>query len=281
MIGFFEGKRTMFRYFWLASLLFFLLLGCGEREREETLATVNGDTITKGEFETYLDFKRIPEGDEEKKKRLLDQYLEREALAAVIEEEPLLDKDLIQAELNEFRKQMLISRYFEKYLRGKVTDQAIQNHYNIHAEEYEDRKVHAAHILIRTNRTMTEPERKAKLTTAQEAYSKIKAGEDFAEVAKAYSEDKVSSKKGGDLGWMKEGSIDPRFSETLFSLEPGTVSEPFETPFGFHVVKVIEGPQVVKRPFDAVKGDIRYQLRNEAKKAELDRLMSQAEIEKK
>ena len=80
---------------------------------------------------------------------------------------------------------------------------------------------------------------------------------------------------------MKEGSIDPRFSKTVFEeLEPGGVSEPFETPFGFHVVKVIEGAKVVKWPFAAVAGDIRYQLRNKAKKAEMERLMGVVKIER-
>ena len=59
------------------------------------------------------------------------------------------------------------------------------------------------------------------------------------------------------------------------------MSEPFETPFGFHVVKLIDGPKVVKRPFDAVAGDIRYQLRNKAKQAEIERLKGKVVIELK
>ena len=244
-------------------------------------ATVNDKNITRQQFDAYLKFKRIPANDKAQKEKLLDNYLEREALAAVIEKEDLLDKDLIQAELNEFRKEMLISRYIEKYLQEKVTDQAVKNYYNTHAADYEERRAHAAHILIRTNKRMSDAERKAKLTVAQEAYSKIRAGEDFSTVAEIYSEDKVSAKKGGDLGWIKEGSIDPKFSQTLFSLNPGDVSEPVETKFGFHIIMLIEGPKVVKRPLDAVSGDIRYQLRAQAKKAELDRLLSKAKIEKK
>jgi peptidyl-prolyl cis-trans isomerase C len=90
--------------------------------------------------------------------------------------------------------------YFEKYLNEQVTDQAVRNYYNTKASEYEQKKAHVAHILIRLNSKMSEEERKVKLTTAQEAYSKIRAGEDFAEIAAQYSEDKISAKKGGDLG---------------------------------------------------------------------------------
>jgi peptidyl-prolyl cis-trans isomerase C len=60
-------------------------------------------------------------------------------------------------------------------------------------------------------------------------------------------------------------------------MEPNQISEPFETAFGFHVVKLLEGPVVVKKPFEAVSGDIRYRLRNQAKDAELKRLLGKRE----
>jgi len=273
----------VFRF--LVTLCFItLLVGCGQKQetpKAENVATINDHPITEAQFEAYLKFKRVPAADEKRRRMLLDQYVEREALSAAVESENLLDRELIQAELNEFRKEMLISRYFEKFLKDKVTDEAVQNYYNTHAADYEQKMVHGAHVLIRTNSKMSEAERKAKLTTAQEAYSRIRAGKDFGEVAKQYSEDKVSAKKGGDLGWLKEGIIDPRFSQVLFGLEPGGVSEPFETAFGFHVVKLLEGPKMVKRPFSAVAGDIRYQLRNKVKQAEMERLLSKVKVEKK
>lgn len=258
------------------------LVGCKDdgKEKNNSIATVNGRSITAGQFDKFLEFKRVPQKDEAKKARLLDQYLEREALAGVIEKKALLDNDLVQAELNEFKKEMLISRYFEKYLDEQVTEQAVTNYYNTKAAEYEEKKAHVAHILIRLNKTMSEEERQAKLTTAQEAYSKIRAGEDFSQIAATYSEDMISAKKGGDLGWVKEGSIDEHFSKTVFNMKEGDVSEPFETPFGFHIVALTEAPQVVKQPLKAVAGDIRYQLRNEAKKAEMERLLAEVKIKK-
>lgn len=254
------------------------LAACGDDSPK--LATVNGKTITQAQFDAYAKFKRLPTLEAGKRKSLVDQYLEREALASAIEKSDVLDKTMTEAELNEFRKEMLISRYFEQYLRNQVSDQAVENYYAIHAKDYEEKKVHVAHILIRTKKNMSETERKAKLTTAQEVYSKISAGEDFAKVAADYSEDTISGKKGGDLGWMKEGAIDAAFSKQIFEMEAGKVSEPFETSFGFHVVKQLEAPIVVKRPFEAVKGDIRYQLRSQAKNAELKRLISESKLKR-
>lgn len=260
------------------------LLVCACSKEQETegdiLATINGQKITLQEFENFLRFKRIPNDDENLEKRIMEQYLDREALAAVIEQQKVLDSGLIEAELDEFKKEMIISRYFEKYLAEQVTDQAVASYYNSNAAEYEQRKARAGHILIRLNKNMSEEERQVKLTTAQEAFSKIKSGEDFSKIAEEYSEDKISAKKGGDLGWIKEGTIDQRFSKTVFALEEGSVSEPFETPFGFHIVKLIEKPQIVKQPLKAVAGDIRYQLRNKAKDTEMERLLKEVKIEK-
>ena len=255
-----------------------LLTGCGDGN---AVATVDGRDITENEFKAYLKFKRIPEQDQARVDRALDEYIQRAALAAAIEESAALDADLIQAELEEFRRQMLIGRYFENHLKESVDDDAVRNYYTSNADEYQSERMHAAHILFRVNPQMAESERQAKLTSAHEAYSQLQKGEDFAEVAKNYSEDTVSAEKGGDLGWLAKGAVDPQFSEVLFGLEPGEASEPFLTPFGFHIVKAIEGPQVVKRPVEAVEGDIRYQLRNEAKVSETERLLNSIKIDRK
>ena len=260
------------------TVLVLAMFGCSD---EINLATVNGKSITEAEFIAFQKFKRVSAKSDKARDAMLDQYLEREALAAVIENEGKYDKQKAQAELNEFRKQMLISRYFEQYLKEQVTDTAVKNYYAGHAADYETRKVHVAHVLFRTNRNMGEVERKVQLTSAQEAYSKIIKDGKFDVVAKNYSEDKISGKKGGDLGWIKEGAIAPKFSDQAFSLKVGEISEPFATPFGYHIIKVLAAPVTVKKPFSALQGDIRYQLRNQAKKAELARLLSEVKIEKK
>lgn len=254
------------------------LAGCGKKE--EKIAAIDGQAVTQVEFDAFLKFKRLSAKDDQRRDALLDQYLTRAALAAAIEKTDVLDQAMIAAELEEFRKEMLISRYFETYLKDKAGEDAVRNYYKTHADEYKDTQVHVAHILIRTNPKMSEPERKAKLTTAQEVHSKIRAGEKFEDMAQAYSEDKVSAKRGGDLGWVRQGGIDAHFSKIAFELEEGGLSEPFETPFGYHVIKVLEAPRTVKRSFETVAGDIRYRLRNEAKKAELERLKASVKIEK-
>lgn len=262
----------------LVATLLLIVTACTDTD---SLAKVNGKNISQAEFEAYLKFKRIPLQDEERVERALDEYLRRAALVAAIDKTERLDSELLEAELEEFRREMLISRYFDLHLRESVDDDSVRNYYVNNAPEYQSRSAHAAHILLRVDNRMSESERQAQLTAAHEAYSRIQAGDDFAEVARSHSQDTLSAEKGGDLGWLREGAVAPEFSSRLYSLEEGEVTEPFLTPFGFHIVKLIEGPRTITRPLEAVSGDIRYQLRNQAKLAETERLMESITVDRK
>jgi peptidyl-prolyl cis-trans isomerase C len=278
-----DEVRVNRRYLkWVALVIVVMLTACSAVEKSDVIATVNGRDVTAREFDAYLAFKRIKVRDADHRKALLDQYLQREALSTVIETKyDEKSRELADAELADFKQQMTINRYFEHFLNQAVTDQKIQNYYAANVKRYSDTKVHAAHILFRLKKGMSETERKAKLTSAMEAYSKLKAGETFTKVADDYSEDRISAKKGGDLGWLKKGAIEPGFSDKIYALKKGEITEPFETSFGYHIATVLDEPKTVTRSFESVKGDIRYQLRQEVKQAELDKLNAAIEIRTK
>lgn len=237
--------------------------------------------VDQQKFEAFLKTKRVDINDKARADRMLEEYKYRNALSQAISKTDVLDHDLVEAEIEEFRKELLISRYFEKYLEDAVTEQGLQNFYGNNADNYKSRKMKVSHILFRVNPRMGDTERQAQLTKAMEAHSKITAGADFAVVAKDVSEDKVSAKKGGELGWVNEGAITKAFSEKIFAMQKNELSEPFLTDYGFHIVKVLEAPQDVVKPLEAVKGDIRYQLRSQSKNAEIKRLLDTVGYEKK
>ena len=246
---------------------------------DDSVGEINGKEISNESFDAYLKFKRIKIRDDKHREEHIKQYMDREALALSTEHSDVLDAALVQAELDEFRQQMYVSRYFEKFLKEAVSDQAIQNYYVVNAKDYEHRKAHIAHVLFRTTRDMGDNEKGAKKTAAHEVYSKLKAGGDFRKLATDYSEDKNSAGKGGDLGWMKEGAINSVLSDKAFSLEKGEYTEPFETPFGYHVLMLLDDYKAVKQPLETVKGAIKYKLRQQAKQAEIERLNESIDIE--
>src|SRR5690606_5126033 len=80
----------------------------------------------------------------------------------------------------------------------------------------------------------------ATLALAEELRQRLLDGEDFAELAAEYSDDPGSATTGGDLGWFGHGAMVAPFEEAAFSLEPGEISEPVQTDFGYHLIEVLE-----------------------------------------
>lgn len=95
----------------------------------------------------------------------------------------------------------------------------------------------ARHILIRPDELTSEEDAFRRLNQLR---MRIRGGADFAELARGHSNDTVSAADGGDLGWVSPGDLVPEFQEVMDSLNPGQVSEPFQTQFGWHIVQVLE-----------------------------------------
>ncbi len=95
------------------------------------------------------------------------------------------------------------------------------------------------------------------LKLAREIKARLEAGEDFAQLAKEYSDDPGSADQGGDLGWFGRGVMVPEFEEAAFSLEPGEISDPVKTPFGYHIIQVLEKDPNRPRDEAAIEADKR------------------------
>lgn len=98
-------------------------------------------------------------------------------------------------------------------------------------------QTHARHILIRTSEILSDDDAKRRLTQLR---LRLLGGADFETLARSHSDDTGSALKGGDLGWVNPGDTVPAFEEAMNALQPGEISQPFQSPFGWHLVQVIE-----------------------------------------
>ena len=181
----------------------------------------------------------IPEDQMKEIRTQLGQVLigERRGVAAGIDKQRKLQ---LQIMLQQAR--LLASMYEEENLAkaAKATQPEIDAYAKAHPEE----QVHARHILIAIKSPeapgeggLDKPQARAK---AEEVFKRVKAGEDFASLAKEYSNDPGSKDNGGDLGWFGRGRMVPEFEKAAFALQSGQISDIVESQFGFHIIKVEE-----------------------------------------
>ena len=150
-------------------------------------------------------------------------------------------------------------------LRGKLTvpKADVEQYYNDHIGEFSSpEEIRVSHILLKT-----EGKTEADVRTAAEGVLKqAREGADFAELAKKYSEDETTSQKGGDLDYFGRGTMVPEFEGAAFALQPGQISDLVQTPYGFHIIKLVDkrggvtrqitDPAVYKEISDIVSFDL-------------------------
>lgn len=139
-----------------------------------------------------------------------------------------------------------------------VPEEYLREEYEARKDQYmQPERVKARHILIEVEEGASEPaveQAKREIETARMRI--VEVGEDFATVAMEVSEG-PSSVSGGDLGWFTRGQMVGAFEDVAFSLEPGTVSEPVRTPFGYHIILVEEREDEHVTPFEDAKDDLK------------------------
>jgi peptidyl-prolyl cis-trans isomerase D len=162
------------------------------------------------------------------------------------------------------RVQYLLLDMDDIVVDNPVDEQALEALYRDRAETYvtpEQRRVR--HILVQLPQDADAAAADAALQKARDAIKRIQAGEAFADVAKELSDDPGSAANGGDLGMFGRGIMTPAFEEAAFSLAPGELSEPVKSPFGYHVIEVLEIEPEVATPLEEIRDELVAALQEE------------------
>ena len=172
--------------------------------------------------------------------------------------------------------------------KQEVPQEEIESYYDENIENYfEDNAVHARHILFSLDKEAPPEKVEEALKKAQEVEAKAKAGEDFAELAKEYS-DGPTAPKGGDLGFFTRNRMVKPFEDAAFALKAGEISEPVRTDFGWHIIKVEEVKEARTKELAEVEESIRLKLAKDmaldaaynAAESAFDHLLAEMDMEK-
>ena len=179
---------------------------------------------------------------------------------------------------------LLIQKSQEKfYKEEKVSDSEMKKYYDEHIDEYKKDEVEASHILIKTtddnNKPLSEAEQKKAKAKAEKVLKEVKAGGDFAELAKKYSQDPGSASQGGSLGAFGKGMMVKEFEDAAFGMEPGEVSDLVKTDFGYHIIKVTDRIKETTS-FEEAKAGIKEDILKNKYGEKIAALQKKAKIEK-
>ena len=215
---------------------------------DKVLAKVNGRAITEAdlrlaEAEIGNDLGSIPA---DQRRRVLVEYLiENDLFAEAAEAAKLGSGSAFDERKKYWQRRALRDAYFDQSIRGAVTEAEARKYYDSQISSAKPQEeVRARHILVET-------EGKAK-----EIFEKIAHGEDFARMATEHSKDPGSKEDGGDLGYFGHGQMVPVFEETAFKLKKGDMSQPVQSQFGWHIIKLEDRRQKGAPPFDSIKDRI-------------------------
>jgi peptidyl-prolyl cis-trans isomerase D len=228
-------------------------------QRLRSLAT-DGVQVTPAEVEQRykldreqidLVFVRVPAADFAKSATVTDQDLQAELGA---------HPERYQAPAS-VRARYVAYRRSEFESLAKPSEEQVRAFYQQHLEDrFTDvEQVRARHILVKVDPGADDAAKAKARAEADDLLKQVRAGGDFAALAKAHSMD-GSAAKGGDLGFFSRGRMVPAFDAAAFALGPGQVSDVVETPYGFHIIKVEEKKPGGPRPFEAAREQIEKEL---------------------
>jgi parvulin-like peptidyl-prolyl isomerase len=251
---------------------------------DRVVVAVGDVTITAAQFDQIIDalpeqYRSAARGSG--RKQLADNIVRIEVLAQEGKRRKLNESSLYRTQ-SLFQDANILANmtYADLGKSAKFDEADVRKYYEAHKAEFE--QVHARHILIRMQgstvpikpgqKDLTEAEALAK---AQDLRKRIQAGEEFAGLARQESDDTGSGANGGDLGFFRRGQMVPTFEQAAFALQPGDLSEPVKSQFGYHLIKV-EAKE--SKGFDEVRPELERRMRPEQAQKTAEELQKKTQV---
>lgn len=241
------------------------------QDANPVLAKVNGQEIRQSDVtiaEEELGPSLAQMDPATKKDNVLSFLIDMKIVAKAAEDKKIADREDFKSKLNFARNRLLMDSLLAVEGKDATTDANMKKVYEDAAKQITgEQEVHARHILVESE------------DEAKKVIEDLKKGADFAELAKKTSKDPGAA-DGGDLGFFTKDQMVPEFSAVAFALEPGKISDPVKSQFGWHVIKVEEKRNRKAPEFDQVKPQIEQYVVRKAQADYVTKLREGAKIER-
>jgi len=182
-------------------------------------------------------------------------------------------KTTLEQVRSDIRQDITVEKLIENAIADKVAvkPEQVTDFYTKNPDQFKQpERVRASHILIMVPKGSDAAAKTAARTKAADILKDVKAGKDFAALAKQHSQDPGSAPNGGDLGFFQQGQMVGPFNDVAFKLTPGQVSDLVETEFGFHIIKVAEKQAPRTVPLDEVRPQLEQYLEKTNREQQTD-----------
>ena len=255
----------------LAGCLAMMLFAGPVRADDKVLAKVNGSEIRQSDVALAVEElgPSLAQMDPATKdENVLAFLIDMKIVAKAAEDKKVQDADDFKKRLAFTRNRLLMDSLLASEGKAATTDEAMKKVYEEASKQISgEQEVRARHILVETE------------DEAKGIVEELKKGADFAELAKKKSKDPGAS-DGGDLGFFTKEQMVPEFSAAAFALEPGKISDPVKSQFGWHIIKVEEKRNRKPPDFDQVKGQIETYVTRKAQAEYVGKLREAAKVER-
>ncbi len=242
-----------------------------EYDASTVLARVNGTEITLGHVIILREslpqqYQQIP--DDVLLPGLVEQLVDQTLLADEVSASPDSDPAAVRLLLENERRGALATRAVQQQFEAPVDSAEVEAAYETAIAGFQPQtEYNASHILV------------ADEALAADLKAQIDGGADFAALATEHSTDPGSGAQGGLLGWFGEGRMVPEFETATAALEAGQVSEPVQSQFGWHIIRLNETRETTPPTLDEVRPEVENQIRQEGLQARVEALREAATIE--
>ena len=189
----------------------------------------------------------------EGQKQFLDRLVRRELLLQEAEKQKIGDRPEVADQVAALRRELMIRAVLQEEIgsRVKVEDKEVQEYFSAHPAEFSGDQIRARHILVRTEEE------------AKQVLERLAKKEPFEELARTLSADQGTAGKGGDLDYFRREQMVPEFGRAAFALKPGETSGVVKTPFGYHIIKLVDRKKGQPLTYEQVQDQLRRRLLDE------------------
>ena len=236
-----------------------------ELNDKTVLVSVNGEEITLGNvisFQSRLsaEYKGMNDSD------LFDGILRQLIQQTILSQQIDIESRNIEYGLENLVRAFLANELVANLSKIEVTEKEVKNLYFDFSENFKPKtEFNASHILLE------------KKSEAIEILDKLKNGSDFSELARVYSTG-PSGQNGGNLGWFGKGAMVPTFEKAVFSLKVNEVSEPIETQFGWHLIKLIDIRETTAPRIEEIRGELISKIKQNRIEAKINYFTDSANV---